>query len=35
MFAVGVLWGYRPKEELVAEGAQALIEHPLELLKLL
>lgn len=35
MFAVGVLWGYRPKEELVTEGAQALIEHPLELLKLL
>lgn len=35
MFAVGVLWGYRPKEELIVAGAQAIIEHPLELLKLL
>ncbi|HJS00269.1 MAG TPA: HAD family hydrolase [Flavobacterium sp.] len=35
MYAVGVLWGYRPKEELVAEGAQSIISHPLDLLKLL
>lgn len=35
MHAVGVLWGYRPKEELVAEGAQSIINHPLELLELL
>ena len=35
MHAVGVLWGYRPKEELLAEGAQSIINHPLELLELL
>ncbi|KDN54398.1 HAD family hydrolase [Flavobacterium seoulense] len=35
MYAVGVLWGYRPKEELLAEGAQTIINHPLELLELL
>lgn len=35
MFAVGVLWGFRTKEELCAHGAAALIEHPLELLELL
>lgn len=35
MYAVGVLWGYRPKEELLAEGAQSIINHPLELLELL
>lgn len=35
MYAVGVSWGYRPKEELVAEGAQSIINHPLELLELL
>lgn len=35
MFAVGALWGFRPREELQQAGAQALIEHPLDLLKLL
>lgn len=35
MFAVGVLWGFRKKEELVAHGAKALIEHPLQLLEVL
>lgn len=35
MYAVGVTWGYRPKEELLAEGAQSIISHPLELLELL
>ncbi|MEY2869481.1 MAG: hypothetical protein RIR01_1972 [Bacteroidota bacterium] len=35
MYAVGVLWGYRPEEELLAEGAQAIISHPLELIALL
>jgi len=34
MFAVGALWGFRKKEELIAHGAKALIEDPLELLKL-
>lgn len=32
MYAVGVLWGFRPAEELLANGAQQLIKHPLELL---
>ncbi|MCS7306550.1 MAG: HAD family hydrolase [Thermoguttaceae bacterium] len=35
MFAVGVLWGFRTAEELLAHGAQKLISHPLELLVLL
>lgn len=35
MFGVGALWGFRTKEELVAAGAQAVIERPLELLKIL
>lgn len=35
MFAVGVLWGFRPRDELVAAGAKALIERPSDLLNLL
>lgn len=35
MFAVGVLWGFRTAEELKASGAQLLVEHPREVLKLL
>lgn len=35
MFPVGVLWGFRPVEELQENGAQALIERPLEILNLL
>lgn len=35
MYAVGVAWGYRPKEELLAEGAQSILYHPLELIELL
>ena len=35
MFPCGVLWGFRSKEELEESGAQALIEHPSELLNLL
>ncbi len=35
MFAVGVLWGFRTAEELKASGAQVLVEHPMEVLKLL
>jgi phosphoglycolate phosphatase len=30
--AVGVLWGYRPLEELQEAGAQRIIKHPLDLL---
>jgi len=33
MFGVGVLWGFRPKDELIAAGARALIERPSELLQ--
>jgi len=32
MFAIGALWGFRTAEELTANGAKALIAHPLELL---
>jgi phosphoglycolate phosphatase len=35
MFPVGVLWGFRPKEELLEAGAQAFIETPLDALGLL
>ncbi len=35
MFPVGVLWGFRGREELEESGAQALIERPLDLLGLL
>ncbi|MFZ5643731.1 MAG: HAD family hydrolase [Bacillota bacterium] len=35
MYPVGVLWGFRTAEELVACGAKILIKKPLELLELL
>ncbi|WP_407311102.1 HAD family hydrolase [Desulfosporosinus sp. SB140] len=35
MYAVGALWGYRTKEELILNGAKSLINHPSELLNLL
>ena len=35
MFAVGVLWGYRPKEELIANGADYLLSSPLNLIQIL
>jgi phosphoglycolate phosphatase len=35
MFAVGVLWGFRPRQEIVSAGAMALISHPIELVKIL
>ncbi len=35
MFAVGVLWGFRGAEELLASGAQVLIRKPSDLLQLL
>lgn len=34
MFGVGALWGYRDREELLQNGAKALVNHPLELLEL-
>ena len=35
MFPIGVLWGFRPAEELRAGGARLLIERPFELLSVL
>ena len=35
MFAVGVLWGFRSAGELLDSGAQVLVDHPREVLKLL
>lgn len=32
VFSIGVLWGFRGREELLAHGARALIEKPEELL---
>jgi len=35
MFAVGVLWGFRDREELMATGAQTLVSTPGDVLNLL
>ena len=35
MFPVGALWGFRTADELLENGARALLETPLELLPLL
>jgi phosphoglycolate phosphatase len=35
MYGVGVLWGFRPREELVRHGARALLAHPSDLLDLI
>jgi phosphoglycolate phosphatase len=35
MFAVGVLWGFRPRKEIEEAGAMAMISHPMELIKIL
>ncbi len=35
MFAVGALWGFRGADELMAAGAETLVEHPMEVLQLL
>ncbi len=34
MFAVGALWGFRTKDELLESGARAVIGHPHELLEI-
>ena len=31
MFAIGVTWGFRPREELVTNGADVLVSHPMEI----
>ena len=35
MFAVGVLWGFRPEEELIANGANQILKHPSDLIQIL
>ena len=35
MFPIGALWGFRTAEELMAHGAKALLERPLDLLQYL
>ena len=35
MHAVGVTWGFRKVEELLENGAQSILDNPLDLLKLL
>jgi len=35
MFPVGVLWGFRDRDELLENGAQALVERPEQILALL
>jgi phosphoglycolate phosphatase len=35
MFAVGALWGFRDREELIRDGGKVLLEHPTELVDLL
>ena len=35
MLAVGVSWGYRPEEELMENGAQHILNHPLDLIPIL
>lgn len=34
MFAAGALWGFRDAEELIANGAQALVKIPQEIINL-
>lgn len=33
MYAVGVLWGFRAKDELMVSGAKAIVRHPCEILQ--
>ena len=35
MYAVGATWGFRTAEELLQHGAKTLVDHPMDLLKLL
>jgi phosphoglycolate phosphatase len=34
MYPVGALWGFRPAEELLAHGAEVLIERPIDLMNI-
>jgi len=35
MHPIGVSWGFRSVEELRAHGAEAIVDHPSELLRLI
>lgn len=35
MYTVGVLWGFRDRDELASNGADAIIDHPSQLIELL
>ncbi len=35
MIGIGVLWGFRDKEELIENGATFVVEHPLDILKII
>jgi phosphoglycolate phosphatase len=35
MYPVGALWGFRQRDELLEHGAEIVIDHPLDLLKVL
>ena len=35
LFAVGCTWGFRDREELLANGAEAIIDRPVEVLELI
>lgn len=35
MYGVGVLWGFQTKEEITANGAKYLLNHPLDLIEIL
>ncbi len=35
MYGVGVLWGFRTKEELIANGAKYILDYPMDLVNIL
>lgn len=34
MISIGVLWGFREKEELLEHGAKYIVSDPIEIIKL-
>jgi len=34
LFSIGVTWGFRPEEELAANGAKRIVHHPMEIAEL-
>ena len=34
-YPIGAGWGFRPKKELLESGARQVIEHPLDIVKLI